>query len=53
MSALHRVLAPWQGAGSSPLYPGAGGLCGPPPLAGGLSLNLEHFHAPLWGRGQQ
>lgn len=53
MWALHRVLAPWQGVGSSPLYPGAGGLCGPPSLVGGLSPNLEHFHAPLWGGGQQ
>lgn len=53
MWALHRVLAPWQGVGSSPLYPSAGGLCGPLPLVGGLSPNLEHFHAPRWVGGQQ
>lgn len=48
MWALHR-----QGVGSSPLCAGAGGLCGPLPLVGGLSPNLEHFHAPLWGGGQR
>lgn len=31
MWALHRVLAPWQGARSSPLYPGAGGCVVPCP----------------------